>query len=175
MTTKSDKRPKSGPNFRDLFAGSMQPATAGILRRRAAKAVAVPRPIARDYSRNPPKFLALESPPPKFIKAGVNRADQRKFEKGRMAMRKFDLHGCTRDQAIHELEYQIRQCVEDNVRGLLVVVGIGRFSKRQPVLKTHVLSYLIQHDDVLAYAPARNRDGATGAVYVMLRKAACPP
>lgn len=170
MTAENDNRPKSAPNFRELFAGSVAPAGADWTRRRAAKPTPAPRPIAKDYSRNVPEFPVLEAPPPRFAKAGVNRADRRKFEKRKMTMRKFDLHGCSRDQAIRELEHEIRRCTAAGVRCLLVIVGIGRFSKNAPVLKTHVLSYLIQHDDVLAYAPAKNSDGGGGAVYVMLRR-----
>ena len=170
MTAKDDNRPKSAPTFKELFAGSVAPVGAHPPRRRVAQPAPAPRTIARDYSRNAPEFLVLEAPPPRFVKAGVNRADRHKFEKGKMAIRKFDLHGCTRDQAVRELEREIRLGMAAGVRCLLVVVGIGRFSKGVPVLKTHVLSYLIQHDDVLAYAPARNRDGGAGAVYVMLRR-----
>ncbi len=170
MIAENDNQPKSAPNFRELLADPGRLADARPPRRRAARPAAAMRTIARDYSRNAPEFPVLDAPPPRFVKAGVNRADRRKFEKGRMAMRKFDLHGCTRDRAVSELEHEIRQCVANDVRCLLVVVGIGRFSKGAPVLKTHVLSYLMQHDDVLAYAPAKSRDGAAGAVYVMLRR-----
>ena len=169
MTAENDDQSEAAPNFKELFAASAKPAGADLTRRRAVKPAATPHAITRDYSRNAPEFPVLGTPPPRFVKAGVNRADQRKFEKGKMAMRKFDLHGCTRDQAVRGLEREIRRCVADGVRCLLVVVGIGRFSKGAPVLKTHVLSYLMQHDDVLAYAPAKNKDGAAGAVYVMLR------
>ncbi|MDD9807532.1 MAG: Smr/MutS family protein [Gammaproteobacteria bacterium] len=165
MTAKDNNQ----ATFRDLMGRSARPAAADVPRRRPRRPV--PRPTAKDYSRNPPQFQIIERPPAKFSRGGVNRASLRKFEKGALLpMEKLDLHGFVRDQAVIELEHRLRQCAENNVRCLLVVVGIGRFSKGLPVLKPHILSYLMQHSGVLAYAPAKNSDGGGGAVYVMLRR-----
>ena len=165
MTAKDNNR----ATFRDLMGSSARPAATDAPQRRPRRPV--PRPIAKDYSRNPPRFQIIDRPPPRFSRGGVNRASLRKFEKGALLpMEKLDLHGYMRDQAVCELEYRLQQCAENGVRCLLVVVGIGRFSKGPPVLKPWVLSYLMQHRSVLAYAPAKSNHGGEGAVYVMLRR-----
>lgn len=81
-----------------------------------------------------------------------------------------DLHGMTASEA-HEA---LAGFVEDSrARGLTcirVVHGKGRGSgARGPVLKLKVDRWLRQWSGVLAFVSARQVDGGTGAVYVLLR------
>jgi DNA-nicking Smr family endonuclease len=47
--------------------------------------------------------------------------------------------------------------------------GHGSHQKR-PVLKQYVNHWLRQRDEVLAFCSARQVDGGTGAVYVLLKR-----
>jgi DNA-nicking Smr family endonuclease len=51
-----------------------------------------------------------------------------------------------------------------------IVHGKGLGSKnREPVLKHKLRSWLMQKDEVLAYAQAKPNDGGSGAVIVLLK------
>jgi len=46
--------------------------------------------------------------------------------------------------------------------------GLGSYN-REPVLKHKLRSWLMQRDEVIAYAEARKQDGGSGAVIVLLK------
>ena len=51
---------------------------------------------------------------------------------------------------------------------LLVIVKNGS-RNREPVLKNKLRGWLIQKDEVIAYAQAKKQDGGSGAVIVLLK------
>ena len=56
------------------------------------------------------------------------------------------------------------------LRCVRVIHGKGLRSKnREPVLKTKVANWLIQRDEVLAFCQARQTEGGSGAVMVLLK------
>ncbi|TFH85924.1 DNA mismatch repair protein MutS [Billgrantia azerbaijanica] len=82
-----------------------------------------------------------------------------------------DLHGYTLDEARDELESFLRDAVGQRQRCVLVVHGKAwGTSADYPVIKSHVNAWLREWPGVLAFCSAREADGGTGAVYVLLRR-----
>jgi DNA-nicking Smr family endonuclease len=80
-----------------------------------------------------------------------------------------DLHGLTRDAARQALVEFLHQAGKRGWRCVRVVHGKGLGSPgRQPVLKAKVRSWLVQRQEVLAFAQARGHDGGAGALIVLL-------
>lgn len=82
-----------------------------------------------------------------------------------------DLHGLTSDMAQRELADFLNTCRQYNRRCIRIIHGKGRGSQGgKPVLKNHVNRWLRLRDEVLAFCSARQVDGGTGAIYVLLRQ-----
>lgn len=86
-----------------------------------------------------------------------------------------DLHGYTLDEARAELESFLRDAVVERARCVLVVHGKSRHQgstalSDYPVIKSHVNAWLREWPSVLAFCSARELDGGTGAVYILLRR-----
>lgn len=82
-----------------------------------------------------------------------------------------DLHGLTSVMAQRELRDFLRACSHYNRRCIRIIHGKGRGSRDgKPILKNHVNRWLRLRNDVLAFCSARQSDGGTGAVYVLLRQ-----
>jgi DNA-nicking Smr family endonuclease len=83
--------------------------------------------------------------------------------------RQVDLHGLTRDAAREALARFIRQAGRDGLRCVRVVHGKGNGSPgREPVLKGKVRTWLVQKQEVIAFAQASAADGGHGALLVLL-------
>lgn len=78
-----------------------------------------------------------------------------------------DLHGCTVEQAREAILQLIQIAKAENQNVVKVVHGKGP----DAVLKTYVNSWLRQHRDVLAFVSAPEKQGGTGAVLVLLKRA----
>ena len=82
-----------------------------------------------------------------------------------------DLHGLTSAMAQRELTDFLRTCGHNNRRCVRIIHGKGRGSREgKPILKNHVNRWLRLRNDVLAFCSARQMDGGTGAIYVLLRQ-----
>ncbi|SDF74049.1 DNA-nicking endonuclease, Smr domain [Onishia taeanensis] len=84
-----------------------------------------------------------------------------------------DLHGYTVDEARAELESFLAEARAQRARCVLVVHGKARSisgSDAYPVIKSHVNAWLREWPSVLAFCSARELDGGSGAVYVLLRR-----
>jgi DNA-nicking Smr family endonuclease len=107
-----------------------------------------------------------------FRRPTVGRRTMRQLARGKFAIQdEIDLHGMT----VAEAKPRLADFIENSVRtGRLcvrVVHGKGLGSgQRGPVLKNKVNRWLRQWDSVLAFASARQVDGGTGAVYVLLQE-----
>ncbi|MBS0581006.1 MAG: Smr/MutS family protein [Proteobacteria bacterium] len=83
--------------------------------------------------------------------------------------REIDLHGLTSAQAKQVLREFLADALERQVRCVRIIHGKGlRSGHRGPVLKSAVAAVLRRTGAVLAYTSARQVDGGTGAVYVLL-------
>ena len=81
-----------------------------------------------------------------------------------------DLHGLVSDEARLYVADFLNQCKKRGLRCVRIVHGKGLGSKnREPVLKHKLRNWLIQRDEVLAYAQAKPHDGGSGALIVLIR------
>lgn len=106
-----------------------------------------------------------------FKRASVGRTTMRMLTRGSYAIQaEIDLHGMTLAEAKPRLETFVRNCARNDKLCIRIVHGKGLGSgDRGPVLKQAVNRWLRRWDVVLAFASARQVDGGTGAVYVLLR------
>ena len=81
-----------------------------------------------------------------------------------------DLHGLIADEARLYVATFLADCKKRGIRCVRIVHGKGLGSRnREPVLKHKLRSWLMQKDEVIAYAQARKQDGGSGAVIVLLK------
>ncbi len=108
----------------------------------------------------------------RFHRPSVGRRTMRKLARGNFSVQdEIDLHGMTVPEAKDVLHGFIRACELRGHTCIRIVHGKGLGSgHRGPILKGKVSRWLKQWDNVLAFVSARQVDGGTGAVYVLLRK-----
>ncbi|MDO9204096.1 MAG: Smr/MutS family protein [Methylotenera sp.] len=83
---------------------------------------------------------------------------------------KIDLHGLVSDEARLYVSTFISDCKKRKIRCVRIVHGKGLGSRnREPVLKHKLRGWLMQKDEVIAYAEAKKQDGGSGAVIVLLK------
>ena len=106
-----------------------------------------------------------------YLRDGMQTQTLRKLRRGHWIMRgELDLHGHTTAEARVALVAFLRECLIEGVRCVRIVHGKGLGSKNsEPVLKTKVGNWLRQCEEVLAYCQARQIDGGSGAVVVLLK------
>ena len=106
-----------------------------------------------------------------FHRRGIGPEVVRKLRRGVWAIQaQLDLHGLRRDAAREHLSSFLRQAVRDGQRCVRVIHGKGNGSPgREPVLKSRVKGWLVQKNEVIAFAQARASDGGHGALLVLLR------
>ncbi|HWU65443.1 MAG TPA: Smr/MutS family protein [Methylophilus sp.] len=81
-----------------------------------------------------------------------------------------DLHGLISDEARLYVSEFIADCKKRGLRCVRIVHGKGLGSRnKEPVLKHKLRNWLMQKDEVIAYAQARANDGGSGAVIVLLK------
>jgi DNA-nicking Smr family endonuclease len=105
-----------------------------------------------------------------FHRAQVQPAVLRKLRRGEYRVqREIDLHGMTVAEAKLALRQFLINALEQQVRCVRIIHGKGlRSGHRGPVLKAAVSAVLRRTGAVLAYVSARQVDGGTGALYVLL-------
>ncbi len=106
-----------------------------------------------------------------FRRVGVSPDVVKKLRRGAWTLQaQIDLHGLRRDQARNALNAFIKEAVQKGLRCVRVVHGKGNGSPgKTPVLKSRVLSWLEQKDEVIAFCQARASEGGQGALVVLLR------
>lgn len=81
-----------------------------------------------------------------------------------------DLHGLISDEARAYVASFLNDCKKRGLRCVRIVHGKGLGSRnKEPVLKHKLRHWLVQRDEVIAYAQARKTDGGSGAVIVLLK------
>lgn len=95
----------------------------------------------------------------------------RMLQRGAYAIQaEIDLHGMTVAEAKPRLQNFVERCAKNGKLCIRIVHGKGLGSgERGPVLKNAVNRWLRKWDVVLAFVSARQVDGGTGAVYVLLK------
>ncbi|TCT21393.1 Smr/MutS family protein [Thiobaca trueperi] len=106
-----------------------------------------------------------------FARPGIQRRVLADLQRGAIEVGlEVDLHGLHAEHARKLLADFLAECHRRHVRCARIIHGKGhRSSGNQPVLKQKVNYWLRLYDQVLAFCSAPQRDGGTGAVYVLLR------
>jgi len=169
----------------NLFATTVGPVQA---LRRPQRSVAPPRPrpsaVPRQRERDEAQVL-IDSISDEFDVESLLETDDslsfrrrdigpevvRKLRRGVWAVQaQLDLHGLRRDQARERLGAFLREAERAGLRCVRVIHGKGNGSPgRQSVLAGKVRSWLVQREQVIAFAQARASDGGRGALMVLLR------
>lgn len=106
----------------------------------------------------------------RFQRPAVGRRTFRKLARGGFRVQaELDLHGMTAAEAGVALREFVNDCCLRGLSCVRIVHGKGRGSgTRGPILKRKVDASLRGWGQVLAFVSARQVDGGTGAVYVLL-------
>ncbi len=107
----------------------------------------------------------------RFKRPHVTRTTMRMLQRGAYSIQaEIDLHGMTVAEAKPRLQNFVERSAKNGKLCIRIVHGKGLGSgERGPVLKNAVNRWLRKWDIVLAFASARQVDGGTGAVYVLLK------
>jgi DNA-nicking Smr family endonuclease len=111
-----------------------------------------------------------------FARPGVQSGVLRKLRRGQYRVQgELDLHGLTVAEAKSALRGFLARALAQHARCVRIIHGKGlRSGPRGPVLKQAVGGVLRRVDAVLAVVSARDVDGGTGAVYVLLSPQRAP-
>ena len=143
-----------------------------------------PKPVARQFIRDEKQALRdslsddfypaheLESGEELlYLRTGQSPDVLSKLRRGFWVVQaQIDLHGLISDEAREYVAEFLSSCKKRNIRCVRIVHGKGLGSRnREPVLKHKLRNWLIQKDEVIAYAQAKPEDGGSGAVIVLLK------
>ncbi len=105
-----------------------------------------------------------------YHRPGVQASVLKKLRRGQYRVQaEIDLHGLTVAEAKQALREFLADALDRRFRCVRIIHGKGlRSGHRGPVLKGVVSSVLRRVGPVVAYVSARQVDGGTGAVYVLL-------
>ena len=108
-----------------------------------------------------------------FSRSGLQHSLLKKLRLGKVPIEShLDTHGMTVAEARQALLYFIAECEDLGYRCAVVVHGKGYSSpNNKPVIKAYVNHWLKESASVLAFSSAQPRDGGTGAVYVLFKRA----
>lgn len=106
-----------------------------------------------------------------YLKEGHSPDILRKLRRGKWVVQAhIDLHGLVSDEARCYVASFISDCKKRGIRCIRIVHGKGLGSRnREPVLKQKLRGWLMQKEEVIAYAQAKSEDGGSGAVIVLLQ------
>ncbi len=106
-----------------------------------------------------------------YLREGQSPLVMSKLRRGHWVIQaSIDLHGMISDEARAYVAEFLHQCKKRGIRCVRIVHGKGLGSRnREPVLKHKLRHWLMQRDEVLAYAQAQPHDGGSGAVIVLIR------
>ena len=106
-----------------------------------------------------------------YIREGHSPVILNKLRRGHWVIQKhIDLHGLISDEARAYVSFFISDCKKRGIRCVRIVHGKGLGSRnKEPILKHKLRGWLMQKDEVIAYAQAKQEDGGSGAVIVLLK------
>lgn len=107
-----------------------------------------------------------------FVRPGVQHSVFQKLRRGQYSVHaELDLHGLTVPQARVAISEFLHECRVRGLRCVRIIHGKGYGSRhRKPILKVKLNKWLQQRDEIMAFCSARQMDGGTGAVYVLLKR-----
>ena len=107
-----------------------------------------------------------------FKRPGIQDGVYRKLRLGKYDTEaRLDLHRRTVEEARREVARFVRDCLEADIRSVIIMPGKGDRNTKDPaVLKSYLVFWLEELDDVQAFHTAQQHHGGAGAFYVLLRK-----
>lgn len=107
-----------------------------------------------------------------YKRPGIQDGVFRKLRLGKYDIEaRLDLHRRTVEQARNDVLQFIRECMEHDIRCILILPGKGDRNVENPgILKSHLVHWLENIDDVQAFHTAQRHHGGTGAFYTLLKK-----
>jgi len=181
---KKTRKPAISPDDAELFRASVSDVVPLPARDRTELERPLPQPIPAQRMRDDRETLkdSLSHQLPwdagmetgeelNYLRHGVGAQTMRKLRRGYWVIQdELDLHGLTVEEARQLLAEFLNQCGRRGLRCLRIIHGKGlRSLNREPVLKRKVAGWLMQREDILAFCQARQADGGSGAVVVLLK------
>ena len=107
-----------------------------------------------------------------WARDGVQDSQLRKMKAGQIAFEgSLDLHGMSVEIARHTLREFIEEALRLEVRCVRVTHGkAARLDGKKPMIKSHVNTWLRQHEKVLGFTSCVAKHGGAGALYVLLKR-----
>ena len=171
---------EDGPDLFRKAVGKIRPVKQDKIHPKPKRRKPVPEQTLRDQREVMDSLLSDEYEPAEvetgdellYTRPGLQHSVIRKLRRGQYAIEaELDLHGATVVQAREAVNTFLKNAREQDKRVVRIIHGKGNSSEgKLPVLKGKVNSWLRQKDEVLAFCSARQNDGGTGAVYVLLKR-----
>ncbi|UTW44108.1 DNA endonuclease SmrA [bacterium SCSIO 12696] len=106
-----------------------------------------------------------------FKRDGIQHGVFKNLRLGKYALEaRLDLHHHSVEQARRALFEFVRDCMESDLRSVIITHGKGELRSKPALLKSCVNHWLRQLDAVMAFHSAQPYHGGAGATYAMLRK-----
>ncbi|MDY0206527.1 MAG: Smr/MutS family protein [Pseudomonas sp.] len=107
-----------------------------------------------------------------WARDGVQDTQLRRMKAGQIAFEgSLDLHGMNVETARSTLREFLTEALRLEVRCVRVTHGkAARLDGKKPMIKSHVNTWLRQHEKVLGFTSCVARHGGTGALYVLLKR-----
>ena len=106
---------------------------------------------------------------------GLDRKNNKKLKRGEMDIDfRIDFHGFRKDEAFDYLIQKINFAYNQGFRCILVVTGKGLNTKEGELSIKDSIGDWLKHyliaDKLIKYTDASQKDGGTGAIYVLLKR-----
>ena len=107
-----------------------------------------------------------------FKRPGIQDGVFRKLRLGKYDIEaRLDLHRKTVEEARREVYRFVKDCLANDIRSVIIMPGKGDRNIENPgVLKSYLVFWLEQLEDVQAYHTTQPHHGGAGAFYVLIRK-----
>ena len=107
-----------------------------------------------------------------WARDGVQDSQLRKMKAGQLAFEgSLDLHGMSVEMARNTLREFLDEALRLEIRCVRVTHGkAARLDGKKPMIKSHVNTWLRQHDKVLGFTSCVAKHGGAGALYVLLKR-----
>ena len=107
-----------------------------------------------------------------WARDGVQDSQLRKMKAGQIAFEgSLDLHGMSVEMARNTLREFLEEALRLEIRCVRVTHGkAARLDGKKPMIKSHVNTWLRQHDKVLGFTSCVAKHGGAGALYVLLKR-----
>lgn len=138
--------------------------------------------ISRPKAQLPPLRYPQAPAPPSYLKhgeaQGIDKRKLKRMQRGQLDLQaRLDLHGFTQSQAQAAVIEFLERCQVQGKRNVIIVTGKGLAKEGGGILRSRLPDWLNMspnRERVLSYDYSQPKDGGTGALYVVLRKARSP-